>query len=452
MGERSRIARSVQLRCRAVRVGGLVLLLAVPSAAAQEHVHGAPDASQGGAAPAGHSQHQHDSVASLFPAHEASGTSWVPAATPMYGAHLNRAGWQLMVHGQGFVQFLYESGEVHRTSHQAGSINWAMGMARRPVGGGWLGLRGMLSAEPWTIAGCGYPDLLATGETCDGDSIHDRQHPHDFVMELAAEYERPLPRGLRWHLYGGLAGEPALGPPAYPHRLSAMGNPVAPIGHHWLDATHIVFGVVTSGVSSERWRAEASLFNGREPDEHRAGIEAAAWDSFSGRVSFRPDAAWAVQVSAGRLNDAERLNAVVKDITRLTASVTHQRQLRGRPWATTAAWGRNREPLLASHALLLESAAGIGQRDLGFARFELAGKPAHDLHVHEVGLDVVYRVGKLQLGYLRDVLSGRGLVGSVGGSLSLSMLPDDLAPRYGGRVAPGVGVFLSVRPSSHAAP
>jgi hypothetical protein len=32
---------------------------------------------------------------------------------------------------------------------------------------------------------------LATGETCEGDTIHDRQHPHDLFMELAGEYDRP---------------------------------------------------------------------------------------------------------------------------------------------------------------------------------------------------------------------------------------------------------------------
>ena len=32
-------------------------------------------------------------------------------------------------------------------------------------------------------------------------------------------------------------GECALGPTAFPHRLSAMDNPAAPISHHWLDST-----------------------------------------------------------------------------------------------------------------------------------------------------------------------------------------------------------------------
>ena len=104
---------------------------------------------------------------------------------------------------------------------------------------------------------------------CEGDTIHDRQHPHDLFMELAADYDRPLRGSLRWQVYAGLAGEPALGPISFPHRASAIANPVAPIAHHWLDATHITFGLVTAGVYDRRWKGELSLFNGREPDEER---------------------------------------------------------------------------------------------------------------------------------------------------------------------------------------
>ncbi len=189
-------------------------------------------------------------------------------------------------HANLFAQFLYESGDTHRTSRQAGSINWFMGMLRRPVGRGRVGVRAMLSAEPWTIGGCGYPDLLATGEVCDGDTLHDRQHPHDLFMELAVDYERPIANRLRLHGYAALAGEPALGPPAFPHRASAMPNPISPIAHHWLDATHIAFGVLTAGVPGSRWRAEGSVFNGREPDDARAGLELGALDSVAARPYF----------------------------------------------------------------------------------------------------------------------------------------------------------------------
>lgn len=174
-----------------------------------------------------------------FESREGSGTAWLPDETPMYAVHRTAGAWELMWHANVFVQFLGESSE--RSHDEAGSINWSMLMARRPAGGGRLELRGMTSLEPWTIRGCGYPDLLATGEVCNGRTIHDEQHPHDFIMEIAAEYDRPIAASLRWQLYGGLAGEPALGPAAFAHRPSAMPNPLAPIAHHWLDSTHITF-------------------------------------------------------------------------------------------------------------------------------------------------------------------------------------------------------------------
>jgi hypothetical protein len=120
-------------------------------------------------------QHEHAAAAStLFPTREASGTAWLPDRTPMYGVHRQLGAWEVMLHGNTFVQYLNEGGEEHRRGQQAGSINWFMGMARRPIAGGRVGVRAMLSLEPWTIPGCGYPVLLATGERCDGDSIHDR--------------------------------------------------------------------------------------------------------------------------------------------------------------------------------------------------------------------------------------------------------------------------------------
>ena len=103
----------------------------------------------------------------------------------------------------------------------------------------------------------------------------------------------------------GLVGEPALGPPAFPHRVSALPNPLSPIAHHWLDATHITFGVVTAGVYDAKWKAEMSVFNGREPDERRYDFDFAALDSVAGRVWFLPTESLALQVSAGHLNEAE---------------------------------------------------------------------------------------------------------------------------------------------------
>src|SRR6185369_5925271 len=113
--------------------------------------------------------------------------------------------------------------------------------------GGTLGLRGMVSADPFYGNG-GYPLLLQTGETADGRTpLIDRQHPHDLFMELSASYSHRLSESSSAFIYAGLPGEPALGPPAFMHRFSGEDNPEAPITHHWLDSTHIAYGVVTLG-------------------------------------------------------------------------------------------------------------------------------------------------------------------------------------------------------------
>ena len=402
-------------------------------------------------------EHTHSpEMSSLFLPRDASGTAWLPAVSPMDGFHYQRAGWELMVHGIAFVQFLRESGEVHHAGQQIGSVNWLMGMAGRKAGAGRVVLRAMVSLEPWTIAGCGYPDLLATGEVCDGDSIHDRQHPHDLFMELAALYDRPLGRSLRWQLYAGAAGEPALGPPGFPHRPSAFPNPIAPISHHWLDSTHITFGVVTAGVFGPKWKAEASAFNGREPDDRRADFDLGPLDSVAGRLSLAPTGRLALQVSAGHLHDAEAGVGTQPrtDVNRITASASyHQRLDDGGLWATTVAYGVNSERSIipgglidqTTHATLAETSLTVAQNNTWFGRFEVVGKPAHDLHAHEF-INEVFTVGKLQAGYVRNLGPWKGLSPGVGASVTASIVPSLLAPRYGGRIAPGFGLFATIRP------
>ena len=381
----------------------------------------------------------------------------------MYGVQRPLGRWEVMLQGTVFAQFLYEPGERHRTggfsSRQVSSVNWVMAMARRPVGAGRLGLRAMASVEPWTVRECGFINLLASGEMCEGDTIHDRQHPHDLFMELAADYDRPLRGSLRWQFYAGLAGEPALGPAGFPHRISALQNPVAPITHHWLDSSHITFGLITTGVYQRRWKAEMSLFNGREPDEDRADIDLGFLDSFSGRFTFMPTSRWALQVSAAHLHEAEAEFAPRprSDVERVTASATYHRLSGTRMWATTLAYGVNfsRELIpgalvdLVTHAGLLESNLSLNDRHTLFGRLEVVGKAGHDLHVHEAPV-AVFGVGKVQAGYVRCFKAWKGMVPGIGGTASVSIVPEVLAPRYSGRLAPGFGVFVTVRSARHA--
>jgi len=436
-----------------LKVRALVLLVVLSHwnlSAAEAQSPAAPDQHQHGAAdqPAHDmSQMEHGDVLS---SREGSGTSWLPDETPMYAFHSEAGGWMVMTHGNAFVQYLHETGD--RGSHQLGSVNWLMAAGARPLGTSRVTVRGMVSLEPFTIAGCGYPDLLASGEVCRGQSIHDRQHPHDLFMELAAAYERDLTRGLRLQVYGGPAGEPALGPVAFPHRISAMVNPLAPLTHHWLDATHITYGVVTAGVFTTRWKAEASVFNGREPDENRTGFDFGAMDSISARVSFAPAREWAIQASASHLNEAEAGHAGEPrtDVTRVTASAIYHRRLGpGRMWASTIAWGRNDErDRSATDALLTETSVTIDQRDVWFGRFELADKSAHDLDVPG-GERETFATAKLQVGYTRYLAEWNGLQPGYGAEISAGFVPESLSPIYGRQFNPGFAIYVTLRPAGH---
>jgi hypothetical protein len=382
----------------------------------------------------------------------------------MFGVPFTWGSWQTMLHGSGFAQYIYEPGDRHRTggfaNHQASSVNWAMLMTRRQVGAGRVGLRVMGSIEPWTVKDCGFLNLLANGEMCEGDTIHDRQHPHDLFMELAADYDRSVRGGtLRWQVYAGFAGEPALGPPAFPHRISAMPNPVAPISHHWLDSSHITFGLVTLGLYDRQWKAEVSVFNGREPDEDRADVDLGPLDSASGRFTFMPTPRLVFQVSAGHLTEAEAEFPPEprRDLGRFTASATYHRPMASDGlWATTVAYGLNAgtevipagEVDLTTHAFLLESNVALGQRDAWFGRIEIVGKAGHDLHIHNAPA-TIFTVGKAQIGYVRYLRGWHGIVPGIGGTASLSLVPSELSVHYSGRVSPGFGVFFSIRPRRH---
>jgi hypothetical protein len=407
------------------------------------------------------------------------GTSWEPAGTAMH-AHASPAGsWEVGAHWSAFVQRLAERGP--RGASQFGSVNWMMVTGQRRTAGGRIVLRGMFSLDNWTIAGCGYPNLLASGELCDDEPIYDLQHPHELFMEVAARYDRPLGRRLALQLYAGIAGEPALGPVAYPHRTSASANPISPISHHWLDATHISFGVVTAGLYGNRWKAEASLFNGREPDASRHDIEWGALDSWSGRLWWAPSPGIVMQVSAAHLEDAEAQSlhdgGARFDVERMTASTTyHRRSSDGNVWATTIAWGRNEEVLGRTDALLVESTFALGDRDVWFGRHERNAKPSYDLGIFAPGscasahcppsmtsccsLPVattpqpIYIVSKTQAGYMRYVHLWWRLKTGLGAVASLSRVPRDLEPTYGSRHVAGAAVFLKLGPgaSQHGDP
>ena len=374
-----------------------------------------------------------------------SGTTWVPDAIPLPARHIMVGPWMWMLHGFVFGQYDWQDGP--RGDSQWGSLNWAMVMADRDFAGGRVGFRFMPSLDPITVGKCGYPMLVQSGEMCNGTPIVDRQHPHDFWMELAAVYERPVTSNVAVLVYAAPAGEPALGPVAFMHRPSAMDEPQAPLGHHWQDATHTSYGVVTLGAFTRRLRLEASAFNGHEPDDERWNFDPIRLNSYSGRITVNPNAHWSFTAGYGWLDNPERASPP-EPMNRLVASAMYGRSIGGEgKWATTFVYGANKhEGEDASHSALLESEAVIDGHNTIFGRVEFVQKSAHDLQLPAFSPEQLFGVSAVSLGYIREWLRGKGMTLGIGARVSKGLLPSDLEASYGSRSPLGGMVFVRLRP------
>ena len=377
-----------------------------------------------------HGAHQMAMTGALGPypmAREASGTSWQPDAGDHGGLHLMSGDWTFMAHGElNLVHSWQENPRGDSKSFVAGML---MAMARRPVGDGTLQFKAMVSPDP-LMGKRGYPLLLASGETADGEEpLVDRQHPHDFFMELSASISQSIGPKSSIFVYAGLPGEPAFGPPAFMHRQSISTSPEAPISHHWLDSTHISFGVLTAGLIHDDFKLEASRFNGREPDQHRWNIETAPLDSTSIRLSWNPTSTLALQGSWAHLEDPEQLEPGI-DQKRWSASGTYTRPMANGWWSTTLAWGRKTIEGEAFDALALESSLNWKDWTL-FGRGEMTEN--NELVEGDDGHHgAAERVGKVSVGLVRNFRIAPQLKLGLGGLYAFNFVPDDIEPIYGG--------------------
>jgi hypothetical protein len=386
-----------------------------------------------------------------------SGTTWIPDAVRLPSRNRMLGDWMVMTHGFLFAQYDHQGGE--RGDDQFGSLNWIMLMATRDLAGGRFQARTMLSLDPLTVSNRGYPLLLQSGETYKGEPLHDRQHPHDFWMELAALYQRPITHSLAWSIYAAPSGEPALGPVAFMHRPSGMDNPAAPLGHHWQDATHVSFGVVTAGIFTHTWQLEGSAFNGREPDERRWDFDPIRLDSYSGRLTVNPNAHWSLSAGYGYLKSPEALNPT-ESLHRLTASALHGARIgNDGQVATTFVWGANKHAAEQfSNSFLLESEAILDDHNTVFGRGESIQKSAEDLVVADpvsTSKGVLlpgfppsqrFTVSAAQLGYVRELARLHFATIGLGAAGTVNFVPSPLVPYYGSKNPLGAVVFLRLRP------
>jgi hypothetical protein len=381
--------------------------------------------------------------------HSGSGTSAEPNSTPVPMWMKMHGDWMLMFHANAFIL------DQQQTSPRGGdkffSTNWFMPMAQRQLGPGYLTLRTMLSLEPATVTQRQYPLLFQQGETAYGKPIVDGQHPHNFVMELAALYDWKLGEKTLLSFYAAPVGDPAIGPTAYPHRISASENPLAALGHHQEDSTHIADDVITVGFTHGITRIEAGGFHGREPNEHRWQIQQGAIDSWSTRLTLQPGKNWSGQYSYARIHSPEALFPD-EDQERMTASAMYNRPLHRGNWASTIVWGRTRSLTdnVIQNSYLLESTLRFAEQNYAWTRIEnvdrttelLLGENPTSSETHE---ESAGRVQAYTFGYDRDFNILPHWETAIGAQTTIYSPGSRLQPVYGSDPM-GIAVFVRLRP------
>jgi hypothetical protein len=379
---------------------------------------------------------------------EGSGTSWLPDSSPMYGKMFMFANDMLMLHGAIFPR--YTNVSTRRGDDRIDAPNWIMGMYSHPLSdSAQIGARLMMSLDPLTEGGRGYPLLFQTGESWHDQPLHDRQHPHDLFDELSVSLSQKFNHDFSAYLYFGYPGEPALGPPTFMHRPSAMDDPDAPIGHHWQDSTHITFGVVTAGLVWRNIKIEGSVFTGREPDENRYDFDRPRFDSYSGRVSWNATKNLALQGSFGYIKSPEAPDPKT-NIHRTTASAIYNLPLGpDRNWSNAFVWGQNNASEEGkTQSFLIESNYQRG-RDTVYLRWERVEKSGHELVLDPQDESRIFPVGGYTIGYVRDLSHGNGLDIGLGTQFTINDRPDRLDRYYGDDLGYAFQFFLRIRPSLH---
>jgi len=375
---------------------------------------------------------------------EGSGTSWHPESNPIYAAMYHSGDWMTMLHGDILIRYNYQ--DQRRGGQDFGAPNYFMAMTQRMLGNNsQIMFRSMLSFDYFTLGGgYGYPLLLQTGETWNGSFLFDRQHPHDLFDELSTSLSTEFSKEASAFLYIAYPGEPAIGCPAFMHRLSAMSNPNAPISHHWQDATHVTFGVITTGFKYGNFKIEGSLFTGAEPDENRFNFDKALFDSYSGRISFNPTQDLALQFSRAFEKNPEHDNS---NEWLSTASAIYTNNFgHGRWISNTLVWSskQSHHSDLPQTSVLVESEFHILNSAV-YGRFEYVEKTQIELligfHPREKE-----PLKAFTLGINHKLFDFLGIDADLGVQGTINFIPDDIAFIYGDSNPKAFAIYLALHP------
>jgi hypothetical protein len=382
---------------------------------------------------------------------DGSGTSWQPDESHSYMLMKMMDKNNLMFHENIFLRYtkqdLFNKG--NRGDEKLDAPNWFMGMLNSKIGEkGLFAATAMISLDPITEGGKGYPLLFQSGETWKGKKLVDRQHPHDLFSALSIGYSYAVSKKIDLIAYVGYPGEPALGPPAFMHRNSAMNDPDAPIGHHWQDATHITFGVGTFGIRYKNFKVEGSVFNGQEPNEDRYNFDKLNFNSYSYRLSLNPTENWAIQFSQGFLKSPEALEPNI-DVTRTTASVMYSEHFPSLGHLdATLVWGMNSSHFVGSENSFLAEANLDLTKGALYTRYEFVQKSSEEMDLDLLLGETKFNLSAFTLGYNRTLFRQKGfeLATGVQGTLNF---PDKILKTMYGKIPLSGEIYLRLFPTIH---
>jgi hypothetical protein len=358
-----------------------------------------------------------------------AGTAFNPGDTPHHPHIVQRNGWTTFWGGALFLEESTETGPKHQRN-EVFSTNWIEAGAQHTLGSrGLVIFRGRASLEPLTVKESGYPQMLQWVSPENGGPLLDSMRAHDLIGEAAVDLAFRTTTASFIHLYAAPVGDPALGPVPYAQRASSEEFAEAPFAYDVQETTHDSTRVVTAGFASKFITIEGSVFHDAVTHGRHTSIDSGSIDSSSARLTITPVKNVSLQVSRGKLGDA--------DLEVNSASLTFG----GARGAMSAIYAQRNTP----DGIKLNSGTIEGTlralRNTFMVRFESVDRPPGFLD-----RPAVRRTSHFEVGYIYDFLANAYRAG-LGANVDYHTQYRTLPSRYGHKPQ-AIYLFLRVRTES----
>ena len=230
---------------------------------------------------------------------------------------------------------------------------------------GRLRFTGMANFEGLTLA----DGQLAPGVA--GEGYADRRHPHTYLHEAVATYERSLSFAGR-----DAAASLSAGKGFAPYGTDdPMSRPILryPVNHHLAQVLERFVGIAAVRIGPVR--LEGALFNGDEPDRPGQWPNAGRFgDSRAARVTLAPAAGIELQGSLAFIASPEHRAGGGLDHRQRSLSARLERPFGAHHAYALAELARSDDAAFVVHSFLMEGAWGVGRHRAHY-RFERTERP-----------------------------------------------------------------------------